>query len=145
MSPLEVVLEKCPGGPLERMCINTVYKFDFRAFTWGCSTYFDTFIDHSWSYHLVSNEDKFISLSTSFFTWMDCGSLKMLYLIGPHCLINRGFVNFQKMVWMTMVHVLRFRTKDIHLDWIWSWADTPSVYKVCRIYQVFMVLSQIAS
>ncbi len=28
----------------------------------------------------------------------------MLYLIGPDGLVNRRFVNFQKMVWMTMVH-----------------------------------------
>ena len=32
--------------------------------------------------------------------------LKMLHLIGPDGLVNLGFVNFQKMVWMTMVHVL---------------------------------------
>ena len=32
---------------------------------------------------------------------------KMLYLIGPDGLVNRGFINFQKMVWMTMVHVLQ--------------------------------------
>ncbi len=30
----------------------------------------------------------------------------MLYLIGPNGLVNLGFENFQKMVWMTMVHVL---------------------------------------
>ena len=36
----------------------------------------------------------------------------MLYLIGPDGLINLSFKDFQKkMVWMTMVHVLRFRTK----------------------------------
>ncbi len=35
--------------------------------------------------------------------------LKMLYLIGPDGLVNLRFVNFQNMVWMTMVHVLRFR------------------------------------
>ncbi len=33
----------------------------------------------------------------------------MLYLIGPDGLFNRGFVNFRKMVWITTVHVLRFR------------------------------------
>ena len=32
-------------------------------------------------------------------------ALKMLYLIGPNGLVNRGFINFQKMVWMTVVHV----------------------------------------
>ena len=31
--------------------------------------------------------------------------LKMLHLIGPDGLVNWGFVNFQKMVWMTMVHI----------------------------------------
>ncbi len=30
----------------------------------------------------------------------------MLYLIGPDKLVNLSFENFQKMVWMTMVHVL---------------------------------------
>ncbi len=35
----------------------------------------------------------------------------MLYLIGPDGLVNQGFVNFQKMVWMTTVHVLRSRIK----------------------------------
>ena len=33
----------------------------------------------------------------------------MVYLIGPDGLVNPGFVNFHKMVWMTMVHVHRFR------------------------------------
>ena len=33
--------------------------------------------------------------------------LKMLYLIGPDGLVNLDFENVQKMVWMTMVHVLR--------------------------------------
>ena len=32
--------------------------------------------------------------------------IKMLYLIGPDGLINLSFKNFQKMVWITMVHVL---------------------------------------
>ena len=32
----------------------------------------------------------------------------MLYLIGPDELVNLSFENFQKMVRMTMVHVLRF-------------------------------------
>ncbi len=41
----------------------------------------------------------------------------MLYLIGPNGLVNRGFVNFQKIVWMTTVHVLRFRIKHpCHAD-----------------------------
>ncbi len=31
--------------------------------------------------------------------------LKMLDLIGPDELVNRGFVNFQKMVWMTTVYI----------------------------------------
>ncbi len=30
----------------------------------------------------------------------------MLYLIGHDGLVNRGFLNFQKMVWMATVHVL---------------------------------------
>ncbi len=30
--------------------------------------------------------------------------IKMLYLIGPDGLVNWGFLNFQKMVWMIMVH-----------------------------------------
>ena len=38
-------------------------------------------------------------------------SFKMLYLIGPGGLVNRGFINFRKMVWMTTIHVLRFRMK----------------------------------
>ncbi len=29
--------------------------------------------------------------------------LKMLYLIGPNGLVNRGFINFQKIVWMTIM------------------------------------------
>ncbi len=36
---------------------------------------------------------------------------KMLYLIGPDGLVNLSFENFQKKVWMTMIHVLRFRIK----------------------------------
>ncbi len=36
---------------------------------------------------------------------------KMVYLIGPDGFINRTFANFHKIVWMTMVHVLRFRIK----------------------------------
>ncbi len=31
---------------------------------------------------------------------------KMLYLIGPDGFVNLSFENFQKMVWMTIVHVL---------------------------------------
>ena len=42
------------------------------------------------------------------------GRLKMLYLIGPDGVVKRRFVNFQKMVWMTTVHVLRFRIIHIH-------------------------------
>ena len=38
---------------------------------------------------------------------------KMLYLIGPNGLVNRRFVNFQNMVWMTMVDVLRLRIKHL--------------------------------
>ncbi len=38
----------------------------------------------------------------------------MLYLIGPDALVNLSFENFQKMVWMTMVHVLRFRIVITH-------------------------------
>ncbi len=33
----------------------------------------------------------------------------MVYLIGPDGLANRRFANFNKKLWMTMVHVLRFR------------------------------------
>ncbi len=33
-------------------------------------------------------------------------SVKMLYLIGPDGHVNQGFVNFQKVVWMTMVQVI---------------------------------------
>ena len=36
-------------------------------------------------------------------------TVKMLYLIGPDELVNWRFVNFQKIVWMTTAHVLRFR------------------------------------
>ncbi len=36
----------------------------------------------------------------------------MVYLIGPDGLINGRFANFHKMVWMTTVHVLRFRIKQ---------------------------------
>ena len=36
---------------------------------------------------------------------------KMLYLIGPDGLVNLSFENFQEMVPVTMVHVLRFRIK----------------------------------
>ena len=39
--------------------------------------------------------------------------LKMLYLIGPDGLVNRRFVNFQKMVWTITVHVLRFRILNL--------------------------------
>ncbi len=35
-------------------------------------------------------------------------NIKMLYLIGPDGLVNQTVVNFQKMVWMATVHVLRF-------------------------------------
>ena len=34
-----------------------------------------------------------------------------MYLIGPDGLVNRGFLNFPKKVWMITVHVLRFRIK----------------------------------
>ncbi len=37
--------------------------------------------------------------------------LKMLYRIEPDGLVNLSFENFQKMVWLTMIHVLRFRIK----------------------------------
>ena len=40
---------------------------------------------------------------------------KMLYLIGPDGRINRRFINFPKMVWMTMIRVLRFRIKHQNL------------------------------
>ena len=36
---------------------------------------------------------------------------KILYLIGPDGRVNRRFIDFQKMVWMTTVHVLRFKMK----------------------------------
>ena len=35
----------------------------------------------------------------------------MLYLIGPDGLVNWGFINFLKMVWMITVHVLILRIK----------------------------------
>ena len=35
----------------------------------------------------------------------------LVYLIGPDGLVNQRFVNFEKMVWMITVHVLRFRIK----------------------------------
>ena len=35
----------------------------------------------------------------------------MLFLIGPDGHVNRGFIDFQNMVWMTTVHVLKFRNK----------------------------------
>ncbi len=36
---------------------------------------------------------------------------KMVYLLKPDGLVNWIFANFPKMVWMTTVHVLRFRIK----------------------------------
>ncbi len=41
-----------------------------------------------------------------FFSFTNLFGFKMLYLIGPDGLVNMSFENFQKMVWMTMVHVL---------------------------------------
>ena len=35
--------------------------------------------------------------------------VKMLYLIGPDGLVNMSYVNFWKLLWMTYVHVLRFK------------------------------------
>ena len=34
----------------------------------------------------------------------------MLYLIGPDGLVNLSFENFQKMVWMTMIHIILIHT-----------------------------------
>ncbi len=50
---------------------------------------------------------------------------KMVYLIGPDGLVNRRFANFHKMLWMTTVHPCC--SLEICI---------PSVYRVCRIYQV---------
>ena len=49
-------------------------------------------------------------------------TIKMLYLIGPDGLVNRRFINFQNMVWMTMVHVLRFRIKHTSMLFFWKFA-----------------------
>ncbi len=47
------------------------------------------------------------TLSVSFFTYLRHFMLslffKMLYLIGPNRLVNLGYANFRKMVWMAMV------------------------------------------
>ncbi len=43
--------------------------------------------------------------------WSLVHGLKMVYLIGHDGLVNRRFANFHKMVWMTTVHVLRFKIK----------------------------------
>ena len=40
--------------------------------------------------------------------------LKMLYLIGPDGLVNLSSENFQKMVWMTIVHVLDLESRDAY-------------------------------
>ncbi len=37
--------------------------------------------------------------------------IKMLYLIGPHGLINLEYANFQKLAWMTMAHVFSYKIK----------------------------------
>ncbi len=67
----------------------------------------------------------------STFIFKDSSDIKMVYLIGPDGLVNRRFANFHKTVWMTKVHPCCFLEICI-----------PSVYRVCRIYQV---LSQRAS
>ena len=47
----------------------------------------------------------------------------MLYLIGPDGLVNRRFVNFQNMVWMTMVHVLNLGMHVTHIHAVfWKFA-----------------------
>ncbi len=38
--------------------------------------------------------------------------IKILYLIEPDGLVNQRYKNFLKMVWTTMVHLLRFRIKQ---------------------------------
>ncbi len=54
--------------------------------------------------------------------------IKMLYLKGPDGLVNQGLINLQKMVWMTMVHVLRFGIFNLGmhtiliLDIFWKFA-----------------------
>ena len=52
----------------------------------------------------------------------------MLYLIGPDGLVNWSFENFQKMVWMTMVHVL-----------------IPSIYKIVRFYHIESLKYQLSN
>ncbi len=64
--------------------------------------------------HLKTNTSVFDLLKlnhdlvTLYKGWHNKVCIKMLYLIGPDGLVNRGFIDFQKMVWMTTVHVLRF-------------------------------------
>ncbi len=48
---------------------------------------------------------------------------KMLYLIGPDGLVNLSFENFQKMVWMTILHVLRFRIK------LWKFSEIITAFR----------------
>ena len=48
-----------------------------------------------------------------------CPIQLMLYLIGPDGLVNLSFENFQKMVWMTIVHVLRYSSHP-WMDAFWG-------------------------
>ncbi len=51
---------------------------------------------------------------------------KMLYLIGPDGLVNMSFENFQKMVWMTIVHLLHSQS------WCFLEICITSKNKICR-------------
>ncbi len=67
-------------------------------------------LDHSLRHNGVTAYVKYFQpspITVNTCTWI----VKMLYLIGPDGLVNWGFVNFQIMVWMTTVHVLRFKIK----------------------------------
>ena len=57
-------------------------------------------------------------------------SFKMLYLIGPDGLVNLSFENFQKMVWMTMVHII------LSHDVFWKFAY-PQKKQDMQILQVY--------
>ena len=46
----------------------------------------------------------------------------VLYLIGPDELVNMGYANFCKMVWMTMVHVFMGRPLTI-----WGAEENPEM------------------
>ena len=83
----------------------------------------------------TAGEGRMVPSAPKLYTEGACIIFKMLYLIGPDGRVNRRFIDFQKMVWMTTVHI-------IHIHAVFLEICIPSVYKVCRIYQV---LSQRAS